>query len=95
MLGLRAGKTLRDLWVKAPQLQAYFSSHAEYAREARPLLESNVEAARRRMGARLSSRTHCLNGHLFAENGRDTIFQRLIFESGRWATPPAYLNRAK
>jgi hypothetical protein len=74
MLGLRAGKTLRDLWVKASQLEAHFSTHPEYAQEARPLIETNVEAARRRRGARLSNRTHCLNGHAFAENGRDTIF---------------------
>jgi hypothetical protein len=74
MLGLRAGKTLRQLWAKASRLQAYFTSHPEYAHEARPLIEANVEVARRRRGARLSNRTHCLNGHAFAEHGRDTVF---------------------
>jgi hypothetical protein len=64
MLGLRGGKTLRLLWVKAPRLEVYFSSHPEYAQEARPLIAANMKAARRRKGARLRDKTQffCLKG---------------------------------
>jgi hypothetical protein len=55
-------------------LETYFSAHPEYAHDARPLIEANVKAARLRKGARLSNRTHCVNGHSFAESGRDTVF---------------------
>jgi hypothetical protein len=70
MLGLRTGKTLRKLWVKAPRLEAYFSTHPEYAQEARPLIEANVNDARLRKGAYLREKTHCVNGHALAEHAR-------------------------
>ena len=67
MLGLRSGKTLRKLWVKALRLEVYFSTHPEYAEEARPLIEANVKAASLRKGDILRTTTHCRAGlHLMS-----------------------------
>ena len=66
MIELRDGRTPNSVNVKIPQMEAYFVAHPDYAREARPLIEANVKAARRRKGARLRERTHCKNGHSFA-----------------------------
>ncbi|MHC1947280.1 hypothetical protein IF803_23145 [Bradyrhizobium sp. UFLA06-06] len=63
MLGLREGKTPRELWVRPGQLEAYFSGHPEFAREARPLIEANGKAARARKGDYFRSKTHCKRGH--------------------------------
>jgi hypothetical protein len=63
MAALCEGRTLRTFGVRAPRLEAYFKAHPEYAREARPLIEANKEAARLRKGARLRDRTQCKYGH--------------------------------
>jgi hypothetical protein len=70
MIALREGKTLRNFGVKTYRLEAYFKAHPDYAREARPLIQANAEAAYRRKGAYLRERSHCVNGHSFAEHGR-------------------------
>ena len=70
MTALREGKTLRKFAVKAPRLEAYFKIHPDYEREARPLIEANAKAAHLRKGAHLRDKTHCVNGHSFAEHGR-------------------------
>jgi hypothetical protein len=66
MVALREGQTLRLFGVNAPRLEAYFAAHPDYAREARPLIEANAEAARLRKGARLRNLTHCIYGHPFS-----------------------------
>jgi hypothetical protein len=70
MAALREGKTLRRFAVKAPRLEAYFKAHPDYEREARPLIEANAKAAFLRKGAYIREKTHCVNGHSFAEHGR-------------------------
>jgi hypothetical protein len=49
---------------------AYCDLHLEYAREALPLVEANRKAAIGRKGEPRRAKTHCVNGHLFAENAR-------------------------
>jgi hypothetical protein len=63
MVALRGGGTLNKFGVRAPRLEAYFSAHPEYAREARPLIEANAKAAQLRKGAHLRNRPHCKYGH--------------------------------
>jgi hypothetical protein len=70
MIALREGRTPHSLNVKEAQLATYFATHSDYAREARPLIEANAKAARLRKGACIRNRTHCVNGHSFAEHGR-------------------------
>jgi hypothetical protein len=70
MVALRGGGTLNKFGVRAPRLEAYFNTHREYAQEARPLIEKNMTDARRRKGACIRNKTHCANGHSFAEHGR-------------------------
>jgi hypothetical protein len=70
MAALREGRTLRTFGIRAPRLEAYFKAHQEYAREALPLIAANKEAAARRKGAHIRDKTHCINGHSFAEHGR-------------------------
>jgi hypothetical protein len=65
MAALRGGGTLNKFGVKARRLEAYFNAHAEYALEARPLIEANAKAAQLRKAAGRRSRTHCSRGHLF------------------------------
>jgi hypothetical protein len=72
-LGLRSGQTPRKFWVSPASLGAYFEIHPEYARDARPLIEANAKAARLRKGAHIRNKTHCINGHSFAEHGRVAI----------------------
>jgi hypothetical protein len=64
MAALREGRTLREFGVKPARLEAYFTAHPEYAREARPLIEANARAAQHRKGARLRKMTQyfCLKG---------------------------------
>lgn len=63
MLGLREGKTFRELWIRGPEIKAYFAAHPEYEREARPLIEANKRAAQARKGNYFRSKTHCKRGH--------------------------------
>ncbi|MEH2589808.1 hypothetical protein [Bradyrhizobium sp. AZCC 1721] len=70
MAALREGKTLRKFAVKAPRLEAYFKAHPDYECEARPLMAANAKAAFLRKGAYIREKTHCVNGHSFAEHGR-------------------------
>jgi hypothetical protein len=70
MVALREGKTLRKFAVRAPRLEAYFKAHPDYEREARPLIAANAKAAFLRKGAYIREKTHCTNGHSFAEHGR-------------------------
>jgi hypothetical protein len=70
LIGLRNGRTLRKFWITPARLEAYFKTHPDYAREARPLIKANAEAARLRKGAHIRNKTHCINGHAFAEHGR-------------------------
>jgi hypothetical protein len=70
MAALRGGGTLNKFGVKAPRLEAYFNAHPEYAQEARPMIEKNAAEARQRKGACIRNKTHCANGHSFAEHGR-------------------------
>lgn len=72
LLALRKGDTLRKFGVRAPRLEAYLEAHPEYAREARPLIEAIVKAALRK-GAHIRNKTHCVNGHSFADHGRIAI----------------------
>lgn len=64
MVGLREGYTTRKFWVGTARLEAYLVAHPEYAREARPLMEANTRAARKRKGSRLRdlTRLFCLKG---------------------------------
>jgi hypothetical protein len=73
MVALREGRTLRTFGVTAPRLQAYLETHVEYAREALPLFEANAKAAHLRKGAHTRNKTHCINGHSFAEHGRTAM----------------------
>lgn len=70
MAALREGRTLRLFGVKAPRLDTYFKAHPEYAQEALPLIGANAMAAHLRKGAHIRNKTHCINGHSFAEHGR-------------------------
>lgn len=63
LIALREGTTPHIFGVNSKSLDLYFATHPEYAREARPLLEANAIAARRRKGARLRERPHCKHGH--------------------------------
>lgn len=63
MTGLRAGKTVRVLGVKRAQLEAYCNEHAEYAAEAKPLIEANAKAAHATRGMHQRLKTHCPAGH--------------------------------
>jgi hypothetical protein len=64
MMGaLRDGQTLRLFSVAGPRLEAYFATHPDYAREARPLIEANAKAALLRKGANYRNKTHCKHGH--------------------------------
>jgi hypothetical protein len=63
MVALREGTTPHIFGVNKKALEIYLASHPDYAREARPLLEANSVAARRRKGARLRDRPHCKYGH--------------------------------
>ncbi len=65
LTAFREGQTPRKFGVKLAILEAYFDSHPEYAREARPLIEANAVAAQHRKGASKSFRfrTHCVRGH--------------------------------
>jgi hypothetical protein len=70
LVGLRAGRTPRSLYVAVTALTAYCNAHPEYGREALPLIEANAKAAHLRKGAHIRNKTHCINGHSFAEHGR-------------------------
>jgi hypothetical protein len=64
MVALRRGTTRHLFGVNMKSLELYFTSHPDYAREARPLLEANALAARRRKGERKRKLTtlFCLKG---------------------------------
>jgi hypothetical protein len=66
MAALREGRTLWSFSVMAPRLEAYFAANPGYAQEARPLIEANAKAARRRKGSLRSTLTHCKYGHPFS-----------------------------
>jgi hypothetical protein len=59
---LRDGQTLGKFGVKASRLETYFNGHPDYARKARPLIETNARAARLRKGDSLRTFTHCRAG---------------------------------
>jgi hypothetical protein len=73
MAALREGRTLRTFGVTPPRLDAYFKAHPEYAQEARPLIEANAKTAHLLKGAHIRNKTHCINGHSFAEHGRTAM----------------------
>lgn len=73
---LRAGRTLREIGVKAASFDLYLQAHPAFAQEVRPLLAANAEIARQRRGAHNRIKTHCKFGHPFAE------YQRLNFDKG-------------
>lgn len=62
LTGLRAGKTVRALGVKRVQMEAYCNDHAEYAAEAKPLIEANARAAHATRGMHQRLKTHCPAG---------------------------------
>ena len=66
MDALRNGQTLRFFGVKKPRLEAYFETHPDYAREARPLIATNLVAAERRKGEYGRAKTHFRRGHSLA-----------------------------
>ena len=77
MAKLKAGSTVRKLTgggVLGPAIVSYarFKTHCEmhpdWAAEARRISKVNGDAGK---GARLAKRTHCANGHAFAEHGRE------------------------
>jgi hypothetical protein len=70
MVALRGGATPHLFGVKLKSVKAYCGLHPEYAREALPLLDTNEKAARLRKVAHIRNKTHCINGHSFAEHGR-------------------------
>jgi hypothetical protein len=69
----REGGTLRPFYLRAGRFDAYCKAHPEYARDALPLLEANRAAARLRKGAHIRGKTHCINGHSFAEYARVAV----------------------
>ena len=73
LVGLHEGRTPRSFYVTAPQLNAYCETHPEFGREAIPLFKENAKAARLRKGSHNRSKTHCPNGHSYAEHGRVAI----------------------
>jgi hypothetical protein len=73
LAGLRDGKTLRLLWTTAARVTAYCAAHPEYGNEAILLMEANAKAAFLRKGVHIRNKTHCINGHSFAEHGRVAI----------------------
>jgi hypothetical protein len=73
LVGLRDGKTPRELWTTPDLVKSYCAVHPEYAREALPLMEANIKAAALRKGAHLRNRPHCINGHSLSEHGRVAI----------------------
>jgi hypothetical protein len=73
MVALREGRTLRTFGVKAPRLEAYFKAHPKYASAVRPLILANSKAAFLHKGAYIRNKTHCVNGHSFAEHGRTAM----------------------
>jgi len=74
-----------------PRFKAYCEAHPEYAREALPLLEAIRKAADLRKGERLRSKTHCVNGHLFAENARNWTVSPLVTQPPNAAPTAATL----
>ena len=67
--GLRAGLTLHQVHEVPRRFQVYCDAHPEYAREARPLVAANAEAARLSRGAGLRTTTHCRASlHLMKDN---------------------------
>ena len=70
LAGMREGRTPRSFDVTATALKVYCGTHPEFGREALPLIETNTRAARLRQGAHIRNKTHCVNGHSFAEHGR-------------------------
>jgi hypothetical protein len=64
MVALRGGMTPHLFGVNTKSLELYFATHPDYALEARPLIETNAAAARRRKGSRLRKLTEmfCLKG---------------------------------
>jgi hypothetical protein len=70
MVALRDGTTPHIFGVNTKSLDLYFAARPEYARQARPLMEANAKAAYLRKGAHIREKTHCVNGHSFAEHGR-------------------------
>jgi hypothetical protein len=64
LLGLRDGKTPRELWTTPEILKSYCAVNLEYGNEALPW--ANTKAALRRKGARLRDQTHCKHGHSLA-----------------------------
>ena len=73
MAALREGRTLRSFAVRTARFEAYCGAHPEYAREAKPLVAANLKAADYRKGEPRRAKTHCVNGHLLAENARFAI----------------------
>lgn len=73
LVALRGGRTLRSFAVRTARFEAYCQAHPEYAREALPLLAANLKAADLRKGEPRRAKTHCVNGHLLAENARFAI----------------------
>lgn len=75
MIALREGKTLRTFGVKAHRFEAYFKAHPDYAQAARPLIEANALAARRRKSRIYRGAMQCMRGHslegapIYGKNG--------------------------
>ncbi|MCK1477702.1 hypothetical protein ACVWWG_007160 [Bradyrhizobium sp. LB7.2] len=76
MAELRAGKTPREIGVRAASLDLYLQTHPAFVQEARSLRAANAEIARQRRGAHNRIKTHCKFGHPFADH------QRLNFDKG-------------
>jgi len=76
MVALRGGATPHMFGVNNKSLEIYLAARPDYAQKARPLIEANVQAARRRKGARLRNKTHCVNSHSLAEHGRVAMYKR-------------------
>jgi hypothetical protein len=75
MTVLRNGRTLGTFGVKAPRLEAYFKTHPDFAREARPLIKANnatigirrlaaAAVGRQRSADRRRNSETCANGHV-------------------------------
>jgi hypothetical protein len=77
MIELQGGRTPNSVNVKVHQLDTYFAAHPNYARDAQPLIDANVKAARRRKGERKRKLTAflCLKG-LHPMSGNNLMFHK-------------------
>jgi hypothetical protein len=92
LLGLRAGLTLRLVGERPQRFKDYCDSHPEFALEARPLEAANARTAYLRKGAWIREKTHCVNGHSFAEHARVAVHKGWVTRQCRACQRLRYLR---